>query len=84
MKTCSVLKQRGCATRELYGSRRVDSRKRDKEQMRPFGTGTELCSEVELEKGRIGRALGDGCGRRAAAAGGLLLRCEVRPCSLTL
>jgi hypothetical protein len=43
MKTCSVLKQRGCATRELYGNRRVDSRKRDKEQMRPFGTGPELC-----------------------------------------
>jgi hypothetical protein len=43
MKTCSVLKQRGCATREVYGNRRVDSRKRDKEQMCPFDTGTELC-----------------------------------------
>ena len=48
-KTCSVLKQRGCATRELYGNRRVDSRKRDKEQMCPFGTGTELCSRWEVE-----------------------------------
>ena len=46
MKTCSVLKQRGCATRELFGNRRVDSRKRDKEQMRPFDTGTELSCAV--------------------------------------
>ena len=54
-KTCSVLKQRGCATRELFGNRRVDSRKRDKEKMPPFGTGTELC-------------IGDGMGKPAQYA----------------
>ena len=53
MKTCSVLKQRGCATRELFGNRRVDSRKRDKEQMRPFGTGTELCRRAMTDRPRV-------------------------------
>jgi hypothetical protein len=42
IKSCGVLKRRGCAARELYGNRRVNPNKRDKEQMCPFGTGTEL------------------------------------------
>jgi len=57
MKTCSVLKQRGCATRELFGNRRVDSRKRDKEQMPPFGTGTELCMTNGMKVLTIDRSI---------------------------
>jgi len=54
------LKQRGCATRELYGNRRVDSRKRDKEQMCPFDTGTELCSTGVGEDVKSPYNLGEG------------------------
>ena len=39
---CGVLKWTGCAARELCGNRRINSKKRDKEQMCTFGTGTEL------------------------------------------
>ena len=41
-KSCGVQKRRGCAARELCGNRRDNLRKRDKQQMCPFGTGTEL------------------------------------------
>jgi hypothetical protein len=48
IKTCSVLKQRGCAARQLFGNRRVDSRERDKEQMCTFRTETELRSTQKV------------------------------------
>jgi len=58
-ETCSVLKQRGCATRELYGNRRVDSRKRDKEQMRPFDTTEKIpLSFSEMSSGVMTRQKG--------------------------
>ena len=79
-KTCSVLKQRGCATRELFGNRRVDSRKRDKEQMCPFGTETELRSSVDSNCRFSYRKWGQNCvGRSGSSQISWLILVRVQP-----